>query len=161
MMVIGRKFGNGKKKLCLVCSAGGHLVEMERLKPCYQGFERFFITFKRIDTTGLADGEKVYFITDPAHNPVNLVMSFFQSLSVLLKERPDVLISTGGGIAVPASYIAKLLGVMVVYVESFCRIEEPSLSGKFLYPVADLFLVQWPEMVKRYGTRAKYWGAVV
>jgi beta-1,4-N-acetylglucosaminyltransferase len=151
---------DGGGKVCLVCSAGGHLVEMERLRPAYDGMDRFFITFKRIDTVGLSRREKTYFITDPGHNPLNFLKSLVQSLSIIIKERPDVLISTGGGIAVPVSYIAKLLGARIVYVESFCRIKDPSLSGKAVYPISDLFLVQWPEMKPRYGDKARYWGAV-
>jgi len=151
-----------KVKICLVCSAGGHLVEMARLKNCYSRYPHFFLTFKRIDTAGLTKTEKVFFVDDPARNPINFLRCLFQSARVILKERPEVVISTGGGIAVPPAYIAKLfLGSKIIYIESFCRIEEPSLSGKFVYPISDLFLVQWPGLIKRYGENAKYWGAVI
>lgn len=149
-------------KLCLLCSAGGHLTEMLHLKGCYSKFPHFFITFKRVDTSELSKKKKVYFVTDPGRNPINFLKNIFESFRVLLKEKPDVIISTGAGIAVPSCYLAKFFfGSKIVFVESFCRIEKPSLSGKFMYPISDLFLVQWPEMLDKYGDKAIYRGAIV
>ena len=151
-----------KPKLCLACSAGGHLAEMLHLENCYSKYRHFFITFKRIDTSELGKHEKVYFVADPGRNPINLLKCVIQSFKVLLKERPAVVISTGAGVAVPSCYLAKLLfGSKIVFVESFCRTEEPSLTGKFTYPVSDLFFVQWPEMLEKYGDKAVYRGAIV
>lgn len=62
----------------------------------------------------------------------------------------------------PACFLGKFFfKSKVIFIESFCRIKEPSLSGKLIYPVSDLFLVQWKEMLKFYGERAIYRGAVV
>ena len=158
-----KKRKNSKKpKVCLVCSAGGHLTEMFHLKKCYSKYPHFFITFQRMDTSELSRQEKVYFVTDPGRNPINFLKCVVQSFKMLLKEKPDVVISTGAGVAIPVCYLAKLFfGSKVIFVESFCRIEEPSLSGKLTYPISDLFLVQWPEMLKKYGDKAIYKGAIV
>ena len=48
----------------------------------------------------------------------------------------------------------------VVYVESFCRVETLSLSGKILYYMADQFVVQWPQLSDKYP-RSTYMGRVV
>ncbi|GAI84775.1 unnamed protein product [marine sediment metagenome] len=115
-----------------------------------------------MDTSELSKKEKVYFVADPKRNPISFLKCVVQSFTILFKEKPDVLISTGAGVAIPACYLAKLfLGSKIVFVESFCRIKEPSLSGKFMYPISDLFLVQWPEMLEKYGDKAVYRGAVV
>ena len=149
-------------KLCLACSAGGHLTEMMHLKPCYSRYAHFFLTFERQDTSELAKAERTHFVADPGRNPISLLKCLAQSFAVLAKERPDVVISTGAGVAIPACYIAKfLLGAKVVFVESFCRIEEPSFSGRLVYPIADMFLVQWPGMQRKYGRKAVYKGAIV
>lgn len=151
-----------KLRLCLVCSAGGHLTEMFHLKKCYSKRPHFFITFKRVDTSELDKQEKVYFVADPKRNPISLLKCIIQSFKALFKEKPDVMISTGAGVAIPSCYLAKLFfGSKIIFVESFCRIEEPSLSGKFMYPISDLFLVQWPEMLEKYGDKAIYGGAIV
>ncbi len=144
-------------KICLACSAGGHLAELLQVKAAFRGHDTFFITFLREDSKSL---KNAYFIEDPKRNPLLLIKTIFQSCSILKKEKPDVIISTGAGVAVPACYLAKLMGKRVIFLESFCRVKTPSLSGKLVYPIADVFLVQWKEMLSKYGKKAKYWGAV-
>lgn len=148
-------------KICLACSAGGHLTEMMHLEKCYSKRPHFFITFRRQDTADLKTREDVHFVDDPGRNPLKLLSCIFQTMTVLSKERPDVVISTGAGVAVPACYLGKLLGAKIVFLESFCRVEEPSFAARLVYPVADLFLVQWPQMLRKYGPKAAYRGAIV
>lgn len=144
-------------KLCLACSAGGHLTEILQILDAFEGHKTFFVTFLREDSKSL---KNAYFIEDPKRSPTRLIKAVFQSYRILKKENPDIIISTGAGVAVPACYLAKLLGKKVVFLESFCRVKTPSLSGKIVYPIADLFLVQWKDMLPRYGKKAMYWGAV-
>lgn len=149
-------------KICIVCSAGGHLTEMSQLKECFQKFPHFFITFKREDSSELAKEEKVYFIKDPSRNPMKFLKCIFQTFSILKKEKPKAIISTGAGIAVPACFLGKFLfKSKVIFIESFCRIEEPSLSGRLIYPISDSFFVQWKKLLKFYGEKAVYKGAVL
>jgi hypothetical protein len=68
-------------------------------------------------------------------------------------------VTTGAGVAVPFAWIARLHGVRVVYVESFTRIEGPSLTGRLVGPVAHRSYVQWPEMAELVP-RARYAGNV-
>lgn len=144
-------------KICLICSPGGHLTELSQLKNAWKGYEHFYITFKEETSKYL---KNVYYITDPKRSPLKLFKNFFQSLKILIKENPDVLITTGGGIAVPGCYIGKFLGKKIIYIESFCRTENPSLTGKLLYPVSDIFLVQWRKLLKKYGKKALYKGRI-
>jgi beta-1,4-N-acetylglucosaminyltransferase len=146
-------------KICLACSGGGHLSELMQLEEFYKNREHFFFTFKRPNSEDLAKKEKVYFATDPQRNPLKLLLNFFESFSIFLNEKPDLVVSTGAGVAVPISYIAKAFGKKVVYIESFCRINEPSFSGKLMHPIADLFLVQWKQ-AEDFFPKAKYAGSV-
>jgi beta-1,4-N-acetylglucosaminyltransferase len=83
-------------------------------------------------------------------------------MRILLKERPDVVISTGGGeIAIPFCYAGKLMGAKVVFIETLARVTTRSAAGKLIYPIADLFLVQWESLLKLYGSKAQYWGNVL
>ena len=72
------------------------------------------------------------------------------SLRILKKEKPDVLISTGALVAVPILYLGKIMGKKIVFVETIARIEELSLTGKLIYPIADCFIVQWDNLQKKY-----------
>lgn len=160
MVFISKKTKRNSPKICLVCSAGGHLSEMVQLEGCYSKYDHFFITFRRPDTEELARKEKVHFIDDPGRSPIKFIKSLISGLRILLKERPDTIISTGAGVAIGPCYMGKLLGSKIIFLESFCRIEVPSISGKLAYPIADLFFVQWKEMLEKYGDKAIYRGSV-
>jgi len=147
-------------KICLVCSAGGHLTELIQLKEVYEQYDHFFITLKRQDAIDLAKKEKIYFISDPERNPIKFIANLFQSFWILIKEKPNIILSTGAGMAIPVCYIGKIFRSKIIFIESFCRIKEPSLTGKIIYPIADLFLVQWREQLKKYGNKAIYSGSV-
>lgn len=47
----------------------------------------------------------------------------------------------------------------VIYIESFAKINSPTLTGRVMYKFADIFYVQWPEMLKVYP-KAKYIGGI-
>jgi len=87
------------------------------------------------------------------------VINLFQSIKVFLREKPDVVISTGADATVATCMIAKFFGKKIIFIESFCRIKSPSLSARIIYPFADLFLVQWKQNLK-FFPKAKYKGAV-
>src|SRR5512136_1632400 len=73
-----------------------------------------------------------------------------QALVALVRTRPRAIISTGPGIAVPACILAKCLGVKVIYIETGSRVFALSTSGKIISRFADLFLVQWEELLSLY-----------
>jgi UDP-N-acetylglucosamine:LPS N-acetylglucosamine transferase len=82
-------------------------------------------------------------------------------LRILLREKPKLIISTGSEIAIPAFYLAKLLRIKTVFIESWTRVDRPTGTGKIVYPVSDLFLVQWERLLPKYGKKAKYEGAIL
>jgi len=133
------------------------MAEASFVMDAFKNHDIFYITFLREDTKDL---KPAYFVQDPKRNPLALAKNIIQTARILAKEKPDAIFTTGAGVAVPACYIAKLMGKKVIYVESFCRVDTPSFSGKLIYPIANLFLVQWKEMLSKYGSKAKYWGAV-
>jgi len=146
-------------KICLVCSHGGHLTEMLQLIKAFEGHEIFFLTYKSSRTNVMKF--RKYLIENIGKNPFKFLVSIPLILKVLIKEKPDLIISTGAEIAIPVFYIAKLLRIKTIFIESWCRVKNPSGTGKLVYHVSDLFLVQWPQLLNKYGERAKYIGAVV
>lgn len=163
-------------KFCLECGWGGHLTEMLNILDAFEGHEIFFQTDKDKTTEDLRKIAKVYY-----NNPtcieklrtikfmsigskIFLLIQLFKaailSIKILIKEKPDIIITTGGGATIPLCYIGKLCGVHIIYIESLARVYNPSGLGKLIYPIADLFLVQWEPLLKKYGKKAKYWGQV-
>ena len=138
-------------KICLVGSSGGHLAHLNMLKPFWKDEERFWVTFDKEDARSILKDEKMYSCHFPTNrNLKNLIKNTFLAIKVLKKEKPDVIISSGAAVAVPFFYIGKLFGAKTVYIEVFDRIDKPTVTGKLVYPVTDMFIVQWEEMKKVY-----------
>ena len=151
-----------KLKLCLVCSAGGHLTQMQRLLPAFEGRDYFFVTHTAESSRHLKRAYLINYRQGYIRERITWLFTILIALRILLKERPDVVISTGGGeIAVPFCYVGKLLGAKVILVESLTRISTRSAAGRLIYPIADLFLVQWQSLIRLYGSKAQYWGSVL
>ncbi|WP_125708797.1 PssD/Cps14F family polysaccharide biosynthesis glycosyltransferase [Companilactobacillus zhongbaensis] len=138
-------------KVCLVGSSGGHLTHLYLLKKFWNDKDRFWVTFDKEDANSLLKEEKKYNCYYPTNRNIkNLIKNTFLAIKVLKKERPDLIISSGAAVAVPFFYIGKLFGAKTVYIEVFDRIDKPTLTGKLVYPITDLFVVQWEEMKQVY-----------
>lgn len=146
-------------KICLAASAGGHLTELLQLEESWKGDEYFFVSDERLNAIQLSKRDRVYFVSCPRRNPLKLLVNFVQSFRIFLKEKPQVVISTGADTAIPICLIAKLFGKKIIFFESFCRIHSPSLSGKIMYPLTKEFFVQWKENLE-FFPKAKYAGSV-
>jgi len=148
-------------KICLVCSAGGHFYELHSLNSVWRGHSRFWVTFNKEDTQYLLQGEKKYWAFAPTNrNPKNFIRNFFLAAKILVKEKPDAIVSTGAGVAVPFFYFGWLTRRRTIYIESMTRVTNLSLTGRLVYPVARHFLVQWPELAELYP-RARFKGQVL
>lgn len=149
-------------KICLVCSHGGHLVQMLWLRGAFKKHDSFLVTYNSKATKNLENTYLIKFEGWDLMGEILLIKTLMEAFKILIKEKPDVIVSTGGGeIAVPFCYIGKAFGAKVVFIETLSRITTPSRGGRLVYPIADLFLVQWDSLLEKYGTRAKYWGKVI
>jgi len=146
-------------KIGLVASSGGHFTQLLQLESLYSKHEHFFVTFHTPHLDDFKEHNNVYFITEPRRRPFLFLRNIFQSFAILVREKPDAVITTGAGVVIPLCFWAKLFGKKVVYIESFSRINIPSLTGKILYPISDLFIVQWKDLLK-FFPKARYGGVI-
>ncbi|MGC1285945.1 MAG: PssD/Cps14F family polysaccharide biosynthesis glycosyltransferase [Streptosporangiaceae bacterium] len=145
--------GEGKSavKVLLVCSSGGHLAQLYRLRPWWSRHERVWVTFGHPQAVSLLRGEGMVPAFSPTtRNIPNAARNLRLAIKVIRAERPDVVISDGAGLAFPFFIVARLLGVHTVYLEVYDRITRPTLTGRLCYPLSSLFLVQWPEQAISY-----------
>ncbi|MBS4769553.1 UDP-N-acetylglucosamine--LPS N-acetylglucosamine transferase [Carnobacteriaceae bacterium zg-ZUI240] len=147
-------------KICLVGSSGGHLTHLTLLRPYWENKDRFWVTFNKPDANAVLKDEKLYHCYYPTNRNIwNLLRNLFLAFKVLRKEKPSVIISSGAAVAIPFFYVGKLMGIKTVFVEVFDRVDKATLTGKLVYPVSDLFFVQWEEMKKVYP-KAIYIGGI-
>lgn len=138
-------------KFCIVGSSGGHLTHMWMLKDIWEKHERVWVTFDKVDANSILKNEKKYWCYYPTNrNIFNLIRNTILAIKILVKEKPDIIISSGAAVAVPFFYLGKLMGAKTIYIEVFDRIDKPTLTGKLVYPITDKFIVQWEEMKKVY-----------
>jgi beta-1,4-N-acetylglucosaminyltransferase len=133
----------------LVCSCGGHLLQLLALREAWSPFTRAWVTFDKSDARSLLRDEQVFFAHGPTNRSIkNLLRNLLLAWRVVGTVRPGVVLTTGAGVAVPFAWIARLRGARVVYVESLARIEGPSLSYRLIAPIAERRYVQWPELAR-------------
>ena len=149
-----------RASVLLVCSTGGHLLQLVALREAWEGHAHVWVTFDKSDARSLLAGERVVHAYGPTNRNIpNLFRNLRLAWRVLRRVRPRTIVTTGAGVAVPFAWIGRLLGARIVYVESFTRIDGPSLSCRMIAPVASRIYAQWPELTKALP-RARYVGNV-
>ncbi|MGG4405949.1 PssD/Cps14F family polysaccharide biosynthesis glycosyltransferase [Geobacillus stearothermophilus] len=138
-------------KICLVGSSGGHLTHLYLLKNFWIKYDRFWVTFNKEDARSLLKNERKYWCYHPTNRNIkNLLKNTILALKILIKEKPDIIISSGAAPAIPFFYLGKLFGAKLVYIEVYDRIDSPTLTGKIVYPITDKFILQWEEQKRFY-----------
>lgn len=149
-------------QICLVTSTGGHLEQMLRLKDFYSAHNHFFVLPEDEKSGGIVPEEEVIRIPNVnegkgVRNPILLLRAILHSLILLRRTKPDLILSTGSGIAFPVFVAGAILRTPRVYIESFARVSRPSRSGRACYPLSSLFLIQHPALARHYS-RGVYCG---
>lgn len=149
-------------KVCLAGSGGGHVRQLIDLEPAVDGHDYFFLTEDTALSRSIAERRRALYVPHVALGQARLgsplkmlgaaIRSFFVSAGLILRERPDVLISTGAGAVYFPLVWARLLGAKIVVIESFARFDKPSVFGRLSAPLAHRKVVQskalsayWPD----------------
>ncbi len=140
-----------RKKVCLISSSGGHFEQLKMLKKLRENHDIYIVTEKtkyeeECDYTLLAGNKNKLIYA------MHLFVNIFYSLGHIIKEKPDVIISTGTMVAFPTILWAKILGKKVIYIETFARVHGGTKAGKFVYKhkLYDMFIYQWKSLESEY-----------
>lgn len=142
------------KKICLISSSGGHYEQLLMLKKLEKNNEVFIVTEKT--KYNINDKKINYYVSQVNRKEplfiFKMISIFIKSLYVFIKEKPDVVISTGVLAAIPMMIIGHTFKKKVIYIESFAKINSPTMTGNLVYKkhIADQFYVQWKSMLKFY-----------
>lgn len=151
-----------EKKICFICSSGGHFSELSRLDVIAKEFPSFLV-LEKTENIKTDFCEQIYFVNQINRKEKFFVFKFFllclKTIVIYLKERPSHIVTTGALCVYPMVKIAKFFRKKIIYIESYARVYDLSTTGKKLYKTADLFLVQWSNLIEKYP-RAKYVGNV-
>ena len=139
-------------KICLAASGGGHVRQLLDLKSFWDGRDRFFVTEDTALGRSIADTETTYFVPHVAlgqarlGHPFRMIASCFRnfasSLRIAMRERPDVVITTGAGSLGFLVLFSRLFGAQIILIDSFARFEHPSAFARIAGPLAHYRIAQ-------------------
>lgn len=148
-------------KICLAASAGGHLTELLKLADSWQQYEVFYVSTSNMVAEKLQQYGPIHVVGEcNREHLLRVFLVLIRCIRVILHERPNVIISTGAAVGCIMCFLGKLLGAKVVWLDTIANVEWISLSGRMVRHIADLFLVQWPELAEQYGN-VEYVGTVI
>lgn len=163
----------------IVIGSGGHTTEMLRLVNTMNKSKftpRLYILAdsdmtSQVHIENAESGTDWSIVSIPRSRSVNqsyltsilsTIHSTITTAPEVLSFKPDIVLCNGPGTCIPVCFVAFLMiliehaDISIIFVESICRVYTLSLTGKILYFIADLIIVQWPELKRNYGERVKY-----
>lgn len=147
------------RRILAVSSGGGHWVQMMRLRPAFAGAEVHYAT---------VDGSVAEVVSPaPVHvypdankdTPLRLALAAARLAIIVLRVRPDVVVSTGAAGGYLAIRFARLLGARTMFIDSIANARQLSVSARLAQKAADIVLSQWPAVARANGVA--YRGAVL
>ena len=129
-------------------------MELMQLLPAVKEQDFYIVTEKNIASKAIVEKYRHYYLVKQERKSLSFLFKFayniIASLLYLVKENPSIIITTGAGASYPTCKLGKMLGKKVIYVESFAKLDDKSVTGEMIYPFADYFFVQWEEMKRVY-----------
>ena len=134
---------------------------MLKLSECWKGYETFSITTTEVVREKLQNFGPVYTVGEcNRQHPILVFKVLLECIRIILKERPDIIISTGAAVGCIACFLGKFIGAKIIWIDSITNVEKLSLSGRMVRFIADLFLVQWPILSEKYRN-TEYIGSII
>lgn len=145
-------------RLLAIASAGGHWIQLLRLRPAFAGAKVTWAT-TRPDLAAPVDGPVRVIVDGSAWQPFRLLRALFQIVWLMVRLRPHVVVTTGAAPGALAIVLGRLLGARTVWIDSIANCEQISRSGRFVRRFAVVWLTQWEHLAAPGGPA--YWGAIL
>ncbi|MCL1631171.1 O-antigen ligase family protein [Sporolactobacillus sp. CPB3-1] len=154
MLLIENDEKDSKTDICLISSSGGHLEQLKRLLPIVKEYSHTIITEKNTSTSNMNNFYEVNYLIQQDRKKTLFILvyliNFLISAVFYLRFRPKIIISTGAGVVIPFCLIGKLFGSKIIFIESFAKVNSPTITGRIVYKFADQFYIQWTDLKKCY-----------
>lgn len=146
------------KRVLAVASGGGHWVQLQRLRPAFDGAALTFMTTNPAYREEVS--EDVIDVPDAnMWDKFRLIVMFFCVFWHVFRLRPNVIITTGAAPGFAAILAGRVIGAKTIWIDSIANSERLSSSGKAAGRIAHLWLTQWPHLACEGGPQ--YWGEVL
>lgn len=150
---------NMRTKVLAVASGGGHWVQLLCLRPAFEEHDVVYVTVQADYIEEVVDS-RFYKVTDATRwSRWSLAKMVAEICYIIIRERPDIVISTGSAPGAAALRIGKWLGAKTIWIDSIANIQEISMSGYKVRKYSDLWLTQWEHLARSEGPR--YLGSIL
>lgn len=148
-----------KQKVLAIASGGGHWVQLMRVLPAFDDCDVVFATV-RAEYRAQVSPRRLHVVHDANQSHKLGLLRLATKLAwVILRERPDVIVSTGAAPGCIGMWYGRLAGARTIWIDSIANVDRLSLSGQLVRRSADLWLTQWPHLATSGGPH--YMGAVI
>lgn len=135
-----------RKKILAVASGGGHWIQLLRLRPAFEGCEVVYMSTHEGYQKQVSDSA-FHAVTDANRwNKLKLIVMSIEVIWVVIKVRPDIIISTGAAPGLLAIIWGKLTLKKTIWLDSIANVEKISMSGRLAKPFATIHMTQWEQL---------------
>lgn len=148
-----------KKKLLAIASGGGHWVQLLRLRPAFEGCD---VAYASVHPSSAEEvpGHRYYHFRDASRkNKFAFLSVVFRMFWIVLRERPDVIVTTGSAPALICLSFGRMAGARTLWIDSIANVKELSASGQKAARVAHQCVAQWPQVAVK--NELEFWGRVL
>jgi UDP-N-acetylglucosamine:LPS N-acetylglucosamine transferase len=148
-----------KSKVLAVSSGGGHWIQLLRLRPAFENCSCTYVSVQSDYRDAVVPDE--FYLVPEANRETKfaLLIATLKILFIILRVRPDAIISTGAAHGYIAIRLGKLIGAKTMFIDSIANAAKLSMSGELAVNHADVMLTQWPELSD--DMRIQYRGSVL
>lgn len=140
-----------KKRVLAVASSGGHWTQLLRIVPAFAGFDVAYVTVLPAYRSSVPEN-RFYVVKDATRwNKLHMLLSAIQVGWIILKERPDVVLSTGAAPGYFSIVLGRMFGARTIWVDSIANADHISMAGERVGRHAHLWLTQWPHLARPEG----------
>jgi UDP-N-acetylglucosamine:LPS N-acetylglucosamine transferase len=150
---------NSKRRVLAIASGGGHWEQMMRLRATLDSYDTRYATTHR--AVALQHGiEGAATLPDcNLDQPIKAFHCLLSAAWLILRVRPQVVISTGAAPGFFCLMWARLIGARTLWIDSIANAEQLSLSGRLAKRIAHQCLTQWEHLAE--GDNPAFRGAVL
>lgn len=151
-----------------ISSPGGHWLQLRRMRKAWEdcsvvyasSLDGYAAEVARDAADGHTPAASYYSITDANRwQRIRLGKQLLDVGVILLRHRPDIVVTTGAAVGYFALRLGKLIGARTIWIDSIANANKLSLAGELARPYADLWLTQWEHLASDGGPR--FAGAVL
>lgn len=146
-------------KVLAVASGGGHWEQLMMLRDSFCQHDVHFATTERVLEHEMGTVSAHILPDCNLHQPLRTIASTFCAALLIVRLRPQIVISTGAAPGLLCIFWGRLMGARTLWIDSIANAERLSLSGRLAMRIAHRCLTQWQHLAQGQGVR--YAGALL